>query len=288
MENTNFFDFKKNLNTTPAETDQYFSRNHSYYLILIYLVNSIVISLIFGSIAYIIGELLKLEDVITNTISEVLTSLTAICLALPMAYKTIINDLKRSKKQLLLILLFSVLAFGVFYAISTLYDNHIQKFIIKLLNNIHIISDKTYESFETSKNQLAILELFSNKYTKWIMFPFIGIIIPIYEEIIFRKAMFRIFNFKKSVFNILVSGAIFGAIHITTSILVIITGLIDPANNSYSLDHITLEFVFFFNYFLSGLMLGVVYAISGYNIIPTIIIHILNNSLNAIICIFFM
>ena len=56
--------------------------------------------------------------------------------ALTQYTQTIINDLKRSKKQLLLILLFSVLAFGVFYAISTLYDNHIQKFIIKLLNQL--------------------------------------------------------------------------------------------------------------------------------------------------------
>ena len=287
MNSDNILDFKENLKSTPAETDQYFTRPKAYYSFFIHLINSTIISLLAGAIAYFIGFVLHLEESITNMLAQAFYTLAALILVLPFTYKTIINDLKRAKKKLLLVLLISVLFFIIYLSINLLYSQYIEANFIKLLVKINIISKETYNAFSTSQNQSELLLIFENNFSKWAIIPFIAIIGPLYEEIIFRKALFRLFNIKKPALNIIITGALFALIHVASSILIIISSLLTKGNTEYRFDNLILEFVFFFNYFISGVILGFIYCITGYNILPCFIVHMLNNAYTAAILIFF-
>lgn len=279
------FDFKNNIKQTPAETDETFSRRRALYLLLIHIANYFVITTIIGSFVYLIFEALKeplnINDSIIEATVQTLCYIVMLATVIPFTYKSIIKDFKDSLKKPLFLILMSIGLFVAFLIITTLYSSLIESNIINFFVKLNIISKETYESYQTSINQQTIVALFDNKYSIMIFVPTLVIIGPLYEEIIFRKAFFRLLNFKNPVLNIVISGAIFGAIHVISPLLLVVLNLL-TGQEGYKFDNIFLELIFFFNYFLSGVLLGIIYNITGHKIVPVYIVHLLNNLLVAI------
>lgn len=94
---------------------------------------------------------------------------------------------------------------------------------------------------------------------------------PIVEELVFRKSFFALSK-KKGIACILISGLLFGLIHIAESVVVEAAGLIVQAEG-YSITNIIIEFINLISYVASGIAFGIVYKKSNYNIWVTILIH---------------
>lgn len=281
---------KENFSKTPAQTDEAFSRKKAFYLILIYFANSLIISSILGLIIMGICNLFKVDKIITDAIVQLFSLVVPVGLAVPFVYKAFYRDFKVLKNKLGLSLLL-ILGLGLaFILLTTLYSNYIEKWIIQLFVNLNIIDSEVYKNFSSSINQITIEKLLSNNISAWIVAPCLVFFGPLFEEIIFRKALFRLFNFKKPILNIITTGALFGAIHVVMSIVIVATAMITSSISGeviYTIDNIFLESIFFVNYFISGIVLGTIYVITGYNIIPTLIIHVINNLMVFIILMFF-
>lgn len=292
MENQTYlptvYNFKENLQHTPAQTDEVYSRRHSILIIFVHLANLLIVS----SIVFIIFEiaLILLKNVIPidETLKEALTNLLSyiamIVVILPFTFTLINRDIKISLKKVYFTILITIGFYILMMLIVDLYTKFIETNIFNLLTHFNIVSEETVKSIITeteqdsitSINQSSILDYFKNPYAIAIASPMLVIFGPFYEELVYRKAMFRLLNFKKPILNILISGFIFGSIHVAQSIILIIS-FMSIKESGYTYENIIIECVFFFNYFLSGILLGTIYTLTGYNIVPVFIVHLLNN-----------
>lgn len=288
MESQSVFNFKQNFNLRPSETDEAFKLRHSIFLVLVYLANAIIISTIVTLVFEGIFSIVKVDSSISTAITQTVTTVISLALTIPFVYKALYKDAQKSSKRFLLVLLMSIGFFVLYYAIIILYTKFIETNIIKGLVKINIISQETYALKTDSLNQQAIEQMFSNNISTAIAVPAIAVFGPIFEEIIFRKAFFRLFNFKKKSLNIILTSVLFGLIHVSSSIMLILSQIMMgklTGNGNIGFDAVLLECIYFFNYFLAGAILGTVYSITGNNIVPSIIVHILNNSLVSILLI---
>ncbi len=111
-------------------------------------------------------------------------------------------------------------------------------------------------------NQILI-EL-SLKYCALPIFLSAGILAPIVEELIFRKAIFGLFTNKK--IGLIISTLTFGVIHIVSSIT--------QGYNFLELIVLTLPYI------VAGLIFGFLYMKNNYNIYYVIVIHMISNILS--------
>lgn len=207
------------------------------------------------------GEIIisKANEIFINSWTEILVYLTLSIGLIVINLKNLKEDFldlkKNTKKRLLEI----PIGFGIFYGASVLGS---------LLMMVLKISD-------SPANQNALEEIVLGKYG-FIVLIFIVIIGPICEELIFRQSAFRLFKKgTNQLTKIIISGVIFGSIHVTSSILIY---LLDGLYSS-----IPKEFLLGIPYILQGIALSYVYYRSNENIIPVTLVHILNNLLTAIV-----
>lgn len=117
----------------------------------------------------------------------------------------------------------------------------------------------TAMSSQTSTNQAGLDSMLtSSKLYYWLLFPIVGIIGPICEELVFRHAIFKIF--KKDTISIIVSPVLFCLIHM-----------------SHQEGGALAFFAVAINYFSAGLALSLCYKLSNKNIYVPVFLHILNN-----------
>lgn len=129
-------------------------------------------------------------------------------------------------------------------------------------------------------NEQAIIEILTTNRQNLIMMAISTIILaPILEELIFRKCFFNLFSKKFSpTVTVLLSSVLFGAIHIINPTLdAIMIAMQDPSKTS----QIFVEFAYLFVYSLMGVGLGLAYQYSKQNIVPVIILHMVNNFMSV-------
>ena len=179
-------------------------------------------------------------------------------------------------------LIFSLIAFVAFMAIIMVYNLTIQEFMIQLLVRLNIISEEVLKAYSESGNQQAINSMLTNPASAIIAIPTLVVLGPVTEELVFRKALFRLFNFKNNIFSILITAFLFGIIHVSSAILLNLTQILS-GNIAYGIQTTILEIIYLGSYCLPGLLLGIVYSITGHNIYPVMLVHILNNALAVIL-----
>lgn len=126
-----------------------------------------------------------------------------------------------------------------------------------------------------SANEETIISMLNGNY-KFIITFIIVILGPLCEEIIFRHSFFSLFKKDTNKWvKILISGAIFGAIHFIVTIFEYIM-----AGAEFKI--IATEFILGLTYIVSGISLGYIYSRSKENLIPVLIIHFCNNIIAAV------
>ena len=136
---------------------------------------------------------------------------------------------------------------------------------------------------DESENQTAIVDMLHSSQTFAVVLycAILIIVAPIVEELIFRKAMFgylRKFKFSKNI-KILITGLLFGGIHVATAILVM---LIEKA----SFNVIITEVLLGIPYCVMGCVLGYIYVESDENVVVPTLVHMFNNALSVILNLF--
>ena len=173
---------------------------------------------------------------------------------------SLLEDFKEFKFNLKKRLLQIPIGLAIFYAAA-----FAGVFLLLLLN----IED-------SSANQDALEIMVNGKYGPIVLFTIV-LLGPICEELVFRRSAFNLFKITTNKWvKIIVTGAIFGLIHITSAILMYII-----ANESILI--IVKEILLGIPYVLQGIALSYVYYSSDENILPVTIIHILNNAIAAIL-----
>lgn len=174
----------------------------------------------------------------------------------------LIKDIKKdfttlkSEKNNLAFKIFAGL--GIFYVINMVISG-LTSNIDYYSNIVNNLLGQHKEISTTSDNQL-IIEQILNSNSAWAMFLAAGLLGPICEELVFRKAIFNLCKTKEM--GLLVSSLLFGFIHITSSI------------GFYSGYEILLMLI---PYIFSGVALGIVYIKNDCNIFIPTIVHILSN-----------
>ncbi len=242
-----------------------------FYILSMYVFNLIIQIFLIGIAPKITGVDLYFtnelgETIINKANEEFINSWTQILVYVVMIigliyinlqiFKNNILDFKNNLKERLLEIPIGI---GIFYAASFL-----ASFLMILLK----ISD-------SSANQTALEMIIEGKYGFIVLFTiiFLG---PICEEIVFRQSAFKIFkSTTKSWIKVVVTGIIFGAIHITSAILVYLT--------EGNFKVIPTELLLGIPYIIQGIALSYIYYRSKENIFPVIIIHIINNLIAGIL-----
>lgn len=127
-----------------------------------------------------------------------------------------------------------------------------------------------------SINQSTLEEiLFTNGFTFVAILISTVILAPIVEELVFRKCFFKLFR-KSGWKAILITAALFGGIHVFSSIASVLAGI---ANGStyYNWNDFWIEIFSFISYFASGIAFGFIYVRSKKNVTVTIGVHMLYN-----------
>ena len=174
MENkeTSIFSFKENLTKTPSEVDSSFTRHHAFYVLLLNIASTYVISTILSFIILAICSFFHLNDNIANSISQLVSTIVTLGLIIPLMYKTIASDAKVFSKKTWLVLLLTLGFFVIFYVlVSFLYTDLIEKNIIQLLVKHNIISSDTLKKFPTSINQIEIEKMLKDNTALIISIP---------------------------------------------------------------------------------------------------------------------
>ena len=238
------------------------------YLVIFNLI-SIIVTLAVANIFKNFGMSLDIKDNY-NTASSLINLLVYVILIIAVLfinYKELVWDFKEfiSKKDNIIL---KVLAgYGIFYVINI--------FCSVLISNIEIYGNfmnnvlgNGKEIITTADNQTAIEEILSSN-GMWMMFLSAGILGPICEEVVFRKAFFNVCKTKEM--GILLSSLCFGLIHITSSI-----GMYDL----YSTILMTMPYIF------SGIAFGILYIKNDCNIMVPTIVHMLSNIVSMVGIIF--
>lgn len=275
--------FRNNLSLQPSVIDSGFSRIKSALVLFLYYFATTFINLILTFAILIINEILTLFYIIIDievieSLLMTLTYITTILCLIPFFIKIIGSDIKKIfKTPIKAILIILILYLGVL-TITNLYYEFIEPLLINISVKLNIIDQSVVDSNLTSDNQASIEALYSHPIAMWILIPSVIFIGPLTEEMVFRKALFRIVNSKKNIINILISSLLFASIHVASGILLTAFTqiLIDP---KMAFQLIFLELIYSGGYFLAGLLLSTCYVLSGQNLIIVFIIHLLNNLL---------
>ena len=130
-----------------------------------------------------------------------------------------------------------------------------------------------------STNQSGLNDIFALGGVERVLFAFFVVIFaPIVEELVFRKSLFNLFKKHEDLATIL-SAVIFAGIHVLTPALNALMGSLTGAND-FSL--VFTELTYFIVYIGPALVLSLVYRFADKNVIPCIIIHVLQNLLSFI------
>lgn len=275
--------FRNNLSLQPSVIDSGFSRIKSALVLFLYYFATTFINLILTFAILIINEILTLFYIIIDievieSLLMTLTYITTILCLIPFFIKIIGSDIKKIfKTPIKAILIILILYLGVL-TITNLYYEFIEPLLINISVKLNIIDQSVVDSNLTSDNQASIEALYNHPIAMWILIPSVIFIGPLTEEMVFRKALFRIVNSKKNIINILISSLLFASIHVASGILLTAFTqiLIDP---KMAFQLIFLELIYSGGYFLAGLLLSTCYVLSGQNLIIVFIIHLLNNLL---------
>lgn len=194
-----------------------------------------------------------------NSWTQILVYLTLVIGLIVINLNYLKEDIFDFKKNFKRRILEVPIGFGIFYGVSI---------ASSILMMVLQISD-------SSANQSALETIVAGKYGFIVLFTII-ILGPICEELIFRQSAFRLFKRGTNAWTkIILTGVIFGSIHVTSAILMyFIEG---------SFSAIPKEFILGIPYILQGIALSYVYYRSNENIIPVTIVHILNNLIAGII-----
>lgn len=132
-----------------------------------------------------------------------------------------------------------------------------------------------------SGNEQGIIDIMSSGTSNLIGMSIATIILaPILEEIIFRKCLFNLLSPKfKPIWIIIISGLIFGSIHIIDPTIL---AIMDFAKNTGNFKSIIYEFSYLLVYGVMGISFGLVYQLSHRNLVVTIILHMINNFISVI------
>lgn len=193
-------------------------------------------------------------------------------------YKFFINDFKRAAKTPAKSLRQIFIGSLVFLGIGLL-SSIVVSVILALLAEVGVVRESLISG--DSENQEIIIKMV--KYGGIIsVITFFAVVAmgPLVEEIVFRKALFSLFKNKNRV-AIFISAAIFGAIHVTSAILMYLLMILQSAEG-IGFDNILVEMVYFISYFASGIALSAIYQYTERNIFIVAVIHILNNLLSVI------
>lgn len=180
-----------------------------------------------------------------------------------MLKKVFLSDINRSKSDMKNT--FKQAGLGILYVYAASYACNI---VLSLL-----------QITEDSENQDAIVSMLSSPNVLAIILYIVVLVVlaPIVEELIFRKAMFgymKKYNLSEKK-KILISGIIFGGIHVATAILSMIleqAGIIE----------IGTEIILGIPYCVMGVVLGYIYSKSEENVIVPTLVHMFNNALSVI------
>lgn len=241
-----------------------------FYILAMYVLN-LVIQIFLISISPIVTgvELYYLNDlgekIITPENEEFINSWTQVLIYTIMViglviinYKNYQEDFTDFKNNLKKRLVEIPIGLGIFYAVS---------FISSLLLIILNITD-------SSANQNALEQIVFGKYGSLVLLS-IFLFGPISEELIFRQSAFRLFRKGTNHWTkIILTGVIFGSIHVTSAILMYLM--------EGSFSAIPKEFILGIPYILQGIALSYIYYRSNQNIIPVTIVHIINNLIAGI------
>lgn len=241
------------------------------YIILMYVINIFVqfilmfiAPIITGFELYVTNELGEL--ILNETNANFISSWTQIIIYTAMTIglvivtkKYLIEDLVECRKNVKLPLVESLIGFGIFYGVSI-----ISSIFLSVLN----IND-------SSANQTALIEIVTGEYGFLVLFSII-LMGPICEEIIFRQSAFNLFKpLTKPWIKIVITGFIFGFIHVGSAIL---SYLLSGEHYSVIFEELLLGIP----YILQGMALSYIYYRSNQNIVPVTIVHIINNILAAV------
>ena len=177
--------------------------------------------------------------------------------------KDLILEVKEIKTQKDHIVLKILAAYGIFYAINIVGNS--------LISNIEYYADfannvlgKHTEITSTANNQTTIVEILGG--SGFItMFLAAGILGPICEEIVFRKAFFDLF--KKKELALVFSSFCFALIHITSSF---------GSFNLLSIVLMTLPYLF------SGVAFGYIYIKNDCKLFVPTAVHMLSNIVSMV------
>lgn len=262
------------------EENNYLSRRRFGFAILFYFLAFFVASIVvttFVQLLYLgIYNNFKLiektdpryEDfeLFTGSIANFLIYLVASIFLVIYLKSSLKEDWQRTKKQILITILTGVGGW-VIILLSVGIASEIEGLIRGWLHLPDI----------TPENQESIIKLFSSKYLGlMLLVTLVGA--PIVEELIFRKSIFGYFRSKFKLppaFLIIISGVLFGLIHIITPVL-------DGVLMGDSLRDIFNQFISLISYSFMGMALGIVYYIGKENIYVTFVTHFTQNFISSI------
>ena len=199
---------------------------------------------------------------IVNILTQIFTYIALFVCAFLILFKDVKNDTLRMTKNFKRVILTALIGFAAMYAVNIVLNIFYQI--------IHLQGD--------SQNQETIESMFHQSpiALKIIYAVVVSLLAPIVEELIFRKSLFGVFKKLKikKIFIVLITGAIFGLMHISTAIITYAIqgdyGLIGP------------ELLYGLNYISMGIIFGFVYYYAEENIYSSLILHIINNVISVI------
>ena len=194
----------------------------------------------------------------------------AMAVIIPFTFKFLKKDLKEFKKNPGFN--FKWFGLGILIMYAGIYTSAI---IIELLSfNLEI---------EDSTNQKIIENIINSGGINLVLMFFMTIIFaPIIEEIVFRKCLFGLFK-KSNIKTVILSAILFAGIHIIPACIDIIPFIF---TGDKKIADLYLEFIYIFQYIGQAFALAFVYHKTKGNIIPCIMIHILNNFISFLGTIF--
>ncbi len=237
--------------------------------IISYLVIFNIVSILISLIVVKVFEGMNLSITIKenyNTASSIINLVVYVILFIAVIiinHKELISDFKEYANKKDNIVLKVLAAYGIFYIInifcSVLVSNI--EYYGNFMNNV---LGNHKEIVSTAQNQSDIEEMLQGNGFIF-MFLSAGILGPICEEVVFRKAFFNVCKTKEM--GILLSSLCFGLIHITSSI-----GVYD----TYSMILMSMPYIF------SGIALGLIYLKNDCNIVVPTIVHMLSNIISMV------
>ncbi len=238
-------------------------RKNGLYTIVAYL---IIFNIISALISSVIITLLKTFDMNleiaenTNLAQALINLVVYIILIIGVGYfnfqdvKTDAIEFIKDKENIIVKI---IAAYGIFLVINLFVNSLITNIEAYYVLTCDILGNEPLST--TANNQNAIEEILRGKGFIF-MFLSAGILGPICEEVVFRKAFFNICKTKEM--GILLSSLCFGLIHITSSI---------GQYNLLSLAIMTIPYI------TSGIAFGIIYIKNDCNIVVPTIVHMLSN-----------